>query len=225
MTRLLKLKKLASGKIELFHTTSSQVLQKIKESGSLLPSGETGVVSNGLESENIPVEERTPSGNLNGIYLGSNEDVLNYYREKVVDATQFDKNMPNVPVDLKIETDTSNLVPDYDDMVVLLNDPDDEEELESLFDDNTPRWQTSIDEIEQVVHEGPIPVSDITGVRFMDEYVVADDESYNLIRETLNFNTWLSFDQATSQLSELEDKVKNLELHVASSRLRRVKRG
>lgn len=224
MKRLLN--RIAREQLELFHTTSSQILKKIKETGALQPSSETGITSNGLESINLPPEKRTPSGNQNGIYLGE-ESVLSYYREKATSGTFFDKSIPNISTDLKINVDTDNLLPDYDDMVVLLEDPNDTEELNSLFEEGVPQWKTSLDEIGQVVHSGTINVDSITGVRFVSEDIIHSDsgESLDIIKDAIEFNTWLDLDTAINQLEKLEINIKNLEPQVASSRLRRVKRG
>lgn len=224
MKRLLN--RIAREQLELFHTTSSQILKKIKETGALQPSSETGVTSNGLESINLPPEQRTPSGNQTGIYLGE-ESVLSYYREKATSGTFFDKSIPNISTDLKINVDTNNLLADYDDMVVLLEDPEDKEELNSLFEEGIPQWKTSLDEIGQAVYNGAINIDSIIGVRFVSEDIMYSDsgESLDIIKEAIEFNSWLDLDTAINQLEKLENNIKNLEPQVASSRLRRVLRG
>lgn len=223
MTRL---KKKANGnKIELFHATSSQVLKKIKESGSLQPSGETGVSSNGL-ADNQYKDEKAPSGNQEGIYLGD-DSVLGYYHDGAVNGTFFDKDAPNIPVDLKLSVNTDNLVPDYDDLVVVLSDPEDNDELESIFEPDVPRWMTSLDEISQVIHVGTIDSNEITSVRFISNGVLFSSygENLDILKESIQFDTWITFENAITQLEEIENKIKNLEPQVASSRLKRIKRG
>lgn len=223
MKRLMK--KVAGENIDLYHATSSQVLEKIKESGAIQPSSETGITSNGLESIDNEDGQRSQSGNQNGIYLCGEEDGLDFYRDKAVSATHFDKTFPNIPVDLKVTVNTDKLLPDYDDMTVLLEDPSDPEEFDSLFEEGVPRWKTSLEEIEQVVHDGPISANEITGVSFLAYGILSENDDSDVIKETLEFNVWLDFNEAITQLEELKNKLKNPEPQLASSRLKKIKRG
>lgn len=212
MKRLLR--KIASGNLELYHTTSSQVLEKIKEAGSVLPNASTGVTSNGFNGGE--------SLNENGIYLCNDEYVLNQYRESAVNNTIFDQNIPNISVDLKLNVNTENLLPDYDDMAILLEDPKKRDELDSLFEENVPRWQTSLDEIEQCVHNGPIELDKIVGVKFSTKWLVLSGFKLDILDEYLKFDTWITIDEAINQLNELKVGLANLEPTAAFSRLRKL---
>lgn len=209
-----RLRRKAGGTLDLYHTTSSQVLEKINESGSILPSSNTGITSNGFNGQ--------PSLNENGVYLCNDEYVLNQYRENAVNETVFNKEIPNISVDLQVTIDTNNLLPDYDDMVILLEDPQNREELDNLFEDNVPRWQTSLDEIEQCVHNGPIGIDKITGVKFSTKWIVFNGTNLNTVDEYLKFDTWISVNEAIEQLNQLKNGLTTMEPSFASSRLRKL---
>ena len=202
MKRLIK--KIAWEKIECYHATSSQALKKIKESGYIEPSSYTGITSNGLgdyDDNSKYLEEKFKSGNDNGVYLGT-EEILNYYRKNAVDATVFDNITPNIPVDLKLSVTSDALSPDYDDLSAIGEDV------------NNVTWEDSMDEIGQVVHNGPISIEEISSIRFTKEDILLgdipfehDEKIMSIVDKNIQFNNWINLNTALSQLQKLEEEI------------------
>lgn len=170
MNKLRKLQKKAGGQITLFHATSSQAFEKMVELGEIMPSGYTGVTSNGLF---LPEDvEEQPSGDENAVYLANEEYALIPYYEKAIQKTHDDKNKPNIGITLEVYVDEDALAPDYDDLSIDMekeNPTTQEIKDELLVDDDSffnPHWKQSLERINQVVHKGPISIDRVKSVQF-----------------------------------------------------------
>lgn len=162
-----RLKKKAWGQVgPLFHATSSQAFTEMVEAGQITPGGYIGVTSNGLNTN--PDEDLQPSGDENGVYLGT-MDVMNYYYENAVEGTHLITKYPNFAVLLEVEVDEDALGPDYDDLSINMSqeNPTIQQIQEEMFINNDPYWKQSLDSIDQVVHKGPISIDRVKSVEFI----------------------------------------------------------
>lgn len=160
MKRLIKK---ANEQVTLYHGTCSQRLKDILSSGAILPGGVTGITSSGLEADEGN-EAFQQSLNTNGIYLASENSAEEYANS----AVYVDEVMPAFPLVFKLEVDSSNLLPDMDDLGSNFQ-----------FTDNEEKWKQSMDKLQQCIHNGAIELSQISGVRFSNSIDdVVPDENY-----------------------------------------------
>lgn len=189
-------------RVNLYHATSSQVLQKIMDEGSLAPPSESGLTSNGL-GLGLGLN---PSSEDGGIYLADIGDdlFLSTYMKGAIDNGIFNKNLPNCGVIIELYADSDNLIADKDD----------------YKGDNadTATWQESLEKCNQVVHKGDIPASQIKSITFkgpvkMGSYFDSKKGSITemlAIRRKLINGRKLSLQEASELLNsihrELEEK-------------------
>ena len=136
-------------RVNLYHATSSQVLQKIMDEGAFTPPSDSGLTSNGRGRFGSSSEE-------GGIYLSDigDDSWLSSYMRGAINNGIFNKNLPNCGVIIELYADSDNLIADKDD----------------YKGDNadTATWQESLEGCNQVVHKGGIPASQIKSITFKD---------------------------------------------------------
>ena len=201
-----RLRKRAWDKITLYHGTSSQILSLIASDGQIFPGGYINSTSNGLVSD--PNGNNSHSKNQNGIYLAATAEVAERYVKGAL-LNSPDDIMPSVAVILKLDIDTDTLTPDYDDW------PEDAVEQWSENNKGSELWKGSLDEVRQVVHNGPIDISSIESVTFLPIYEEGaklelnfdNDEVREIIESIISMNIELSLQEAIDKINALNEKV------------------
>lgn len=138
------------------------------------------------------IENESPSGDSNGIYL-SKKPNNNMYKKDSWDNLPYN-GFPAFNTEFRIECDTDALGPDLDDGAVNPND-------------STVQWKQTLDKFGQCVHYGPIMLDQISGVKFdslefhnmedLDDLI--QEAAYDLFGENIKANTWLSLSDANQQ--------------------------
>lgn len=131
-------------RVNLYHATSSQVLQKIMDEGEFAPPSASGLTSNGLGFNS--------SSEGDGIYLADTDDHLSIYIDGAIDNGTFNKNLPNCGVIIELYADSDNLIADKDDY--------------KGDNSDTATWQESLEDCNQVVHKGGIQANQIKSITF-----------------------------------------------------------
>lgn len=165
-------------------------------------------------NEQIEVSISNPSHNEIGVYLSNDQDDPEDYMSQSLNANS-DANLPNFGITLKISVQTDALVPDYDDL-----------DANTQFSSDNPLWRQSLDKIGQVVHNGPIDVSNITSVKITTNtgaYEVGKpfernrSEILNWFDTKLSLNQWISADEAVNQLNQMNQEYQNLTLETLNN--------
>ena len=131
-------------RVNLYHATSSQVLQKIMDEGMFAPPSDSGLSSNGLGFD--------ASSEDDGIYLADTDDHLSIYIDGAIDNGTFNKNLPNCGVIIELYADSDNLIADKDDY--------------KGENADAATWQDSLEDCNQVVHKGGIQANQIKSITF-----------------------------------------------------------
>lgn len=214
MTKFKRLIKKSWDTITLYHGTTSETLMGVMESGYIYPGGYIDKVSNGLFDQYDEYGDPLPSLAQDGVYLCSTEERAEYYANEAMSrADEFF--LPVVlGVIFKVKVQTDALLPDYDDLVGKFS-PEwiqrAKEKLKERGKNPEEYWRQSIYAIEQVVHVGPISISEIEGVMFVHYMIkrgITYEEAEKMLEESgIQFSTWMSFSEATSKFKEFLKKV------------------